>query len=72
MTAAAANRGLWLPGEQSERGEGRGKGGAAPAHHPHPLPPLGTKAPPHLTGSLPGDRGFDPLGLGTDAGRLKW
>jgi light-harvesting complex I chlorophyll a/b binding protein 5 len=29
-------------------------------------------APPHLDGSLPGDFGFDPLGLGQDPERLKW
>eukprot|EP00878_Enallax_costatus_P043886 GHUV01051987.1.p1 GENE.GHUV01051987.1~~GHUV01051987.1.p1 ORF type:complete len:185 (-),score=46.19 GHUV01051987.1:122-676(-) len=28
--------------------------------------------PAHLDGSLAGDFGFDPLGLGADAGRLKW
>lgn len=33
----------------------------------------GTKAPAHLDGSLPGDRGFDPLGLGANGpDRLKW
>ncbi|GFH12729.1 chlorophyll a-b binding protein, chloroplastic [Haematococcus lacustris] len=30
------------------------------------------EAPAHLNGSLPGDSGFDPLGLGQDAERLKW
>lgn len=30
------------------------------------------KAPAHLNGSLAGDSGFDPLGLGQDADRLKW
>eukprot|EP00232_Nephroselmis_pyriformis_P002252 CAMPEP_0182912778 /NCGR_PEP_ID=MMETSP0034_2-20130328/37696_1 /TAXON_ID=156128 /ORGANISM="Nephroselmis pyriformis, Strain CCMP717" /LENGTH=234 /DNA_ID=CAMNT_0025049471 /DNA_START=21 /DNA_END=725 /DNA_ORIENTATION=+ len=29
-------------------------------------------APAHLDGSIPGDFGFDPLGLGTDPDRLKW
>jgi light-harvesting complex I chlorophyll a/b binding protein 5 len=43
---------------------------SAAADRPVWLP--GAKAPPHLNGSLPGDRGFDPLSLGTDAGRLKW
>mmetsp|Transcript_42499 Transcript_42499/g.76220 ORF Transcript_42499/g.76220 Transcript_42499/m.76220 type:complete len:225 (-) Transcript_42499:117-791(-) len=28
--------------------------------------------PKHLDGSLPGDFGFDPLGLGTEPDRLKW
>merc|ERR1719160_923161 len=32
----------------------------------------GTKAPAHLDGKIPGDYGFDPLGLGSDANRLKW
>ncbi|QDZ20748.1 light-harvesting protein of photosystem I [Chloropicon primus] len=32
----------------------------------------GSKAPAHLNGSMPGDYGFDPLGLGVDAGKLKW
>ena len=29
-------------------------------------------APSHLTGSLAGDFGFDPLGLGQDSERIKW
>ena len=43
-----------------------------PAPPPPPSPPS-SQAPKHLTGTLPGDRGFDPLGLGA-AGpdRLKW
>lgn len=32
----------------------------------------GTAAPAHLDGTLPADFGFDPLGLGKDAGKLKW
>merc|ERR1712072_241869 len=32
----------------------------------------GTIAPNHLDGDLAGDFGFDPLGLGSDANRLKW
>lgn len=32
----------------------------------------GTTAPPHLTGKLAGDNGFDPLGLGQDPSRLAW
>ncbi|MEW5315864.1 MAG: hypothetical protein WDW38_007265 [Sanguina aurantia] len=32
----------------------------------------GNKAPAHLDGSLPGDFGFDPLGLGVDPEQLKW
>lgn len=32
----------------------------------------GSKAPKHLDGSLPGDFGFDPLGLGSDPERLAW
>lgn len=32
----------------------------------------GLNAPAHLKGSLAGDSGFDPLGLGQDEGRLKW
>eukprot|EP00884_Botryococcus_braunii_P005232 jgi/Botrbrau1/1470/Bobra.178_3s0027.1 len=31
-----------------------------------------TEAPKYLNGTLPGDRGFDPLGLGSDPDRLKW
>lgn len=30
------------------------------------------KPPAHLNGTLPGDAGFDPLGLGQDPERLKW
>jgi len=33
---------------------------------------LGAQPPPYLDGSLPGDYGFDPLGLGADPDRLKW
>ena len=32
----------------------------------------GAIAPAHLDGTLPGDFGFDPLGLGADPGRLYW
>merc|ERR1719359_782834 len=32
----------------------------------------GTNAPAHLDGKIPGDYGFDPLGLGSDSNRLKW
>merc|ERR1719262_1702072 len=32
----------------------------------------GSTAPAHLNGSLPGDFGFDPLGLGKDPQTLKW
>merc|ERR1711977_231685 len=32
----------------------------------------GSTAPAHLDGSLPGDFGFDPLGLGKDPQTLKW
>lgn len=32
----------------------------------------GTKFPDHLDGSLAGDFGFDPLGLGKDPEKLKW
>merc|ERR1712093_864032 len=32
----------------------------------------GSQAPAHLDGSLPGDFGFDPLGLGKDPQTLKW
>eukprot|EP01025_Chloroclados_australasicus_P040299 TRINITY_DN419_c0_g1_i1.p2 TRINITY_DN419_c0_g1~~TRINITY_DN419_c0_g1_i1.p2 ORF type:complete len:219 (+),score=26.41 TRINITY_DN419_c0_g1_i1:157-813(+) len=32
----------------------------------------GATAPSHLDGSLAGDFGFDPLGLGTEPDRLKW
>eukprot|EP01026_Neomeris_dumetosa_P079204 TRINITY_DN861_c0_g1_i1.p1 TRINITY_DN861_c0_g1~~TRINITY_DN861_c0_g1_i1.p1 ORF type:complete len:273 (-),score=39.70 TRINITY_DN861_c0_g1_i1:191-1009(-) len=32
----------------------------------------GATPPAHLDGSLPGDFGFDPLGLGSDPERLKW
>jgi len=32
----------------------------------------GAEAPAHLDGSLPGDFGFDPLGLGKDPEKLKW
>ncbi|XP_073155538.1 photosystem I chlorophyll a/b-binding protein 5, chloroplastic [Henckelia pumila] len=32
----------------------------------------GLEPPPHLDGTLAGDFGFDPLGLGEDPGNLKW
>lgn len=32
----------------------------------------GSNPPAHLDGSLPGDFGWDPLGLGADPDRLKW
>merc|ERR1719240_366826 len=32
----------------------------------------GTNAPPNLEGKLVGDFGFDPMGLGSNADRLKW
>ena len=32
----------------------------------------GSEAPAHLTGSMPGDFGFDPLGLGKDPANLAW
>merc|ERR1712110_681193 len=32
----------------------------------------GADAPSHLNGSLPGDFGFDPLGLGKDPQALTW
>ena len=32
----------------------------------------GSTHPPHLKGELPGDVGFDPLGLGEDPEALKW
>lgn len=32
----------------------------------------GVSVPSHLTGSMAGDFGFDPLGLGQDAERVKW
>lgn len=32
----------------------------------------GLVPPAHLQGKLAGDNGFDPLGLGQDAERLKW
>ena len=32
----------------------------------------GNKAPDYLDGSMPGDFGFDPLGLGSDPNTLRW
>ena len=32
----------------------------------------GSTPPKHLDGTLPGDFGYDPLGLGANAERLKW
>ncbi|ONK67264.1 uncharacterized protein A4U43_C06F18340 [Asparagus officinalis] len=40
------------------------------AHRPTWLP--GLDPPPHLDGSLSGDFGFDPLGLGEDPKSLRW
>mmetsp|Transcript_11515 Transcript_11515/g.29267 ORF Transcript_11515/g.29267 Transcript_11515/m.29267 type:complete len:266 (-) Transcript_11515:681-1478(-) len=42
----------------------------APADRPMWL--TGAAPPAHLDGSMPGDYGFDPLGLGADTDRLKW
>lgn len=43
---------------------------AAQANRPSWFP--GTKFPDHLDGTLVGDFGFDPLGLGKDPAKLKW
>jgi hypothetical protein len=32
----------------------------------------GSEAPAHLDGTLPGDFGWDPLGLGVEKERLAW
>ena len=32
----------------------------------------GSTAPAHLNGTLPGDFGFNPLGLGSDPEKLSW
>lgn len=45
-------------------------GAVAEAARPTWLP--GSPAPAHLDGTLPGDFGFDPLGLGADPQRLKY
>lgn len=37
-----------------------------------PMWKIGADAPSHLDGTLPGDYGFDPLGLGVNPDRLKW
>jgi len=37
-----------------------------------PMWKMNATAPAHLDGTLPGDYGFDPLGLGVDPDRLKW
>ena len=36
------------------------------------VPAAGSAPPAHLKGELPGDFGFDPLGLGADPAALKW
>jgi hypothetical protein len=56
--------------------------GAAPTPPQRPCltpsrrPPLtlnpGAAPPSWLTGTLPGDRGFDPMGLGADPKALAW
>jgi len=43
---------------------------AAAADRPMWIP--GGVAPAHLNGTLPGDRGFDPIGLGSDPKALNW
>jgi len=43
---------------------------AASANRPSWFP--GSKFPDHLDGTLVGDHGFDPLGLGKDPAKLKW
>jgi hypothetical protein len=42
----------------------------ASANRPSWFP--GSKLPDHLNGTLPGDFGFDPLGLGVDPANLAW
>jgi hypothetical protein len=42
----------------------------AAANRPSWFP--GSKLPDHLDGTLPGDFGFDPLGLGVDPANLAW
>ena len=37
-----------------------------------PLWAPGVQPPSYLNGSLPGDRGFDPMGLGADPKALAW
>jgi light-harvesting complex I chlorophyll a/b binding protein 2 len=44
----------------------------APPQNERPLWFPGSTAPEWLDGSLPGDFGFDPLGLGSDPETLKW
>lgn len=39
---------------------------------PPPLLPPGAAPPAWLKGDLPGDRGFDPMGLGADPKALAW
>ena len=50
--------------------QGAGGRGAPPARRSHT--PISRCAPPPHAPSLPGDFGFDPLGLGANADTLKW
>merc|ERR1712144_100688 len=57
----------------SSRGERRAvvtRAGSVQEGRPMWLP--GVSSPPHLDGSMQGDSGFDPLGLGANPDRLKW
>jgi len=51
---------------------GRGRTTRAAAGADRPMWLTGVSAPKHLDGSMPGDYGFDPLGLGADPEKLKW
>uniref|UniRef100_A0A061S9W9 Chlorophyll a-b binding protein, chloroplastic n=1 Tax=Tetraselmis sp. GSL018 TaxID=582737 RepID=A0A061S9W9_9CHLO len=67
---AFAGRSLVTRGTAVPRAPARGLRVAAASDRQMWL--TGAEAPKHLDGSLPGDFGFDPLGLGTDPDRLKW
>lgn len=66
----AARRGLRGARGASPRGALAACRAASSGSRPLWLP--GAEVPDHLDGALPGDYGFDPLGLGVDPAKLKW